>query len=417
VTGTITPSASLGQNVGSASLPFFNIFANEFTAAAGNDFTLSSNTTAKNINFKLGVGGGGTIVGRFHLTTGNLTLQNGGTFTDAGFRLDVNGTARIQNQLTTTGSITAASAIARGVYMNQTMVAAANGDTLIGLDIAPTFTTGAFTGTKIYDIALRNASFIGVVQTGQYAFYLATSETAINSPNFISFQSGTSTRARLFNTGNLVIQNGGTFTDAGFRLDVVGADSRFNGIRAGLGAGQVATNTVFGNSALGSNVSGTGLTAIGFEALKVATGNNNTGIGYRAGLAISTGANNTVFGYNIATALTTGSFNTLLGDGIVVSTDGSSNCALGSQLTSTGFSNTIMGAFSSTGGFSSSVILGRQATATASNQFVVGSSAHNSGAATTEVNASTQVWNVIINGTARKILLFSFTTGASHVES
>lgn len=40
---------------------------------------------------------------RFRLfgNTGNLLLQNGGTFTDAGFRLDVNGTARIQGNLTT----------------------------------------------------------------------------------------------------------------------------------------------------------------------------------------------------------------------------------------------------------------------------------------------------------------------------
>jgi len=33
--------------------------------------------------------------------TGNLLLQNGGTFTDTGFRLDVNGTARVQGNLTT----------------------------------------------------------------------------------------------------------------------------------------------------------------------------------------------------------------------------------------------------------------------------------------------------------------------------
>jgi len=33
---------------------------------------------------------------------GNLILQNGGTFTDAGFRLDVNGTARVQGALTLT---------------------------------------------------------------------------------------------------------------------------------------------------------------------------------------------------------------------------------------------------------------------------------------------------------------------------
>jgi hypothetical protein len=38
--------------------------------------------------------------------TGNLLIQNGGTFTDAGFRLDVNGTARVQGNTTITGDLT-----------------------------------------------------------------------------------------------------------------------------------------------------------------------------------------------------------------------------------------------------------------------------------------------------------------------
>jgi hypothetical protein len=46
-------------------------------------------------------GTGGTEWARF-FSTGNLVLQNGGTFTDAGFRLDVNGTARVSGTLTLT---------------------------------------------------------------------------------------------------------------------------------------------------------------------------------------------------------------------------------------------------------------------------------------------------------------------------
>jgi hypothetical protein len=38
------------------------------------------------------------------LNTGNVVIQNGGTFTDAGFRLDVNGTARVQGAATITGA-------------------------------------------------------------------------------------------------------------------------------------------------------------------------------------------------------------------------------------------------------------------------------------------------------------------------
>ena len=172
-------------------------------------------------------------------STGSVVIQSGGTFTDSGFRLDVNGTARIQNQLTTTGSITAASAIARGVYMNQTLVAAANGDTLVGLDINPTFTVGSFTGTT--SAALRVAGNIIPSVTNTHSIgtsglrfkdvWLQGSMISINSyMNFLYFgatdlsiiNASSVQLAKLFGTGNLTLQNGGTFTDAGFRLDVNG---------------------------------------------------------------------------------------------------------------------------------------------------------------------------------------------------
>jgi hypothetical protein len=56
-------------------------------------------------------------------------------------------------RLTTNQSVTASGAIARGVYFNNTLVAAANNDVLVGLDINPTFTNGAFTG--VTNVALR----------------------------------------------------------------------------------------------------------------------------------------------------------------------------------------------------------------------------------------------------------------------
>jgi hypothetical protein len=163
---------------------------------------------------------------------GNVLIN---TTTDSGFRLDVNGTARIQNQLTTTGSITAASAIARGVYMNQTLVAAANGDVLVGLDINPTFTNGAFTG--VTNIPLRiagNSAAAGILFVGQnWKIGSAGGNITYNGGNSFDIYSGISatpitfsTTSRIaqfhYTTGNLTLQNGGTFTDAGFRLDVNG---------------------------------------------------------------------------------------------------------------------------------------------------------------------------------------------------
>ena len=81
-------------------------------------------------------------------TDGTLTAAR--TLTSGGF------------PLTFTGSNTAATAIARGLNLTHTLVAAANNDVLVGLDINPTFTNGAFTGVSNYSLAVSrsNASSI-----------------------------------------------------------------------------------------------------------------------------------------------------------------------------------------------------------------------------------------------------------------
>jgi hypothetical protein len=79
----------------------------------------------------------------FHTQAG----QSGGEFTNERMRIKAGGT------VITNGSITAASALAQGLYANNTLVAAANNDVLVGVDINPTFTNGAFTGVS--NIALR----------------------------------------------------------------------------------------------------------------------------------------------------------------------------------------------------------------------------------------------------------------------
>jgi hypothetical protein len=428
-----------------------------------NNFVISGNSSLNSAFFGSELSFTGTSVVRFVNnagtnffycytgTTGNIVIQNGGTFTDSGFRLDVNGTARIQNQLTTTGSITAASAIARGVYMNQTLVASANNDVLVGLDISPTFTNGAFTGVN--NLALRVNGKIysqGALDIGRSnvsgVLYSDSSETTLQNTTStarIAFRIGVDMGRFMPTTGNLILQNGGTFTDAGFRLDVVGADSRFNGIRAGLGAGQVATNTVFGNGALNANTSATSNTAIGYEAIKsTTTGTDNTALGYfalrgnitggynvaigtnalalgtavtdtiaiggYAGNNITSGNFNTAIGANALRLCTTASNNTAIGSDALRLTTGFSNTGIGGNAlnaNTTGFNNTAIGYNNQSGNFSGCLILGVSATATANNQFVVGSSTVNAGAVVTETNTSSQVWNVIINGVARKILL------------
>jgi hypothetical protein len=233
-------------------------FTNGGQLSTNTFFNLNGNGSIQ-LGTDLIIGTGNTSGIQMFQTTRNVVIQNGGTFTDAGYRLDVNGTARIQNQLTTTGSITAASAIARGVYMNQTLVAAANSDVLVGLDINPTFTVGSFTGTTsaalrvggnilpsvtaTYDIGnsavrFRNAFFTGDVVSSNNVL-TANMWTNVLKPNqggtTILF-TDTSANAKgqfYMSTGNLLLQNGGTFTDNGFRLEVVGTAKITNALTLG----------------------------------------------------------------------------------------------------------------------------------------------------------------------------------------
>ena len=110
-------------------------------------------------------------------------------------------------------------------------------------------------------------------------------------------------------------------------------------------------------------------------------------IGYQSGTGITSGSNNVLVG-------------TITGSGAMAATTAVGNLAVAS-----GNSNSMVGYQANDGGFNNSVILGRIATATANNQFVVGSVAYNAGSVTAESNVSANVWNVVINGVARKILL------------
>jgi hypothetical protein len=126
---------------------------------------------------------------RVAATTGNVLIN---TTTDAGFRLDVNGTARVQSKLTI-GNSTASpyqlnvwgGAIESYISLNNTNSGALNTDGFqIGLEA---------NGTDVYFINRENG--------------------------FIQFRTNGLDRFRVANTGNVLIN---TTTDAGFRLDVNG---------------------------------------------------------------------------------------------------------------------------------------------------------------------------------------------------
>jgi hypothetical protein len=194
---------------------------------------------------------------------GNVAI---GTTTDAGFKLDVNGTARIQGNLTTNLTAGSVPFIGTSGLLSQnnaslfwdntngrlgigtnaptvrTHIVYSDNIFLNGLYVQNTNTgTNAYTGIGLQDSAgsvlagfqyvpnnfsnvlLRNTVLFASTAKSKLAF-VANSGAIDNVAQDIYFATlGTKTNLYLYgSTGNLVLQNGGTFTDAGFRLDVNG---------------------------------------------------------------------------------------------------------------------------------------------------------------------------------------------------
>jgi hypothetical protein len=170
------------------------------------------------------------------------------------------------------GNHTTASGVGRGTYLLQNITASANNDVLVGLDVAPTFTNGSFTGVSNIPLrvggtsvtqggfgasAARIITLISNLASGTYTqlaiqgptnggaaieMYdgsgVAVADFGMNTLakefgfvnrmtcGFINFYThdGTSLASRLHisTLGNILIQNGGTFLDTGQRLQVQG---------------------------------------------------------------------------------------------------------------------------------------------------------------------------------------------------
>jgi len=158
----------------------------------GGNIQLYGSAGGNFINFRIG----STETLRL-FSTSNIGIN---TTTDAGFRLDVNGTARVQGLVTATLS-------------NYNSTHSGN-------------TTRGFYIVNSADSTVRG----GIEYDGTNAFVQLAGRFANGVPFFrqdgangnISFLRNNVEFGRFFGTGNLLLQNGGTFTDAGFRLDVNG---------------------------------------------------------------------------------------------------------------------------------------------------------------------------------------------------
>ena len=86
---------------------------------------------------------------------------------------------------TFTNSLSASSGSARSMIINPTLTATANYDTLVGLDLRPTFVNGAFSGVQNYAARLSSAG-IRIERSPQSSIYGLTIQTVSSTPTFTS---------------------------------------------------------------------------------------------------------------------------------------------------------------------------------------------------------------------------------------
>ena len=211
----------------------------------------------------------------------------------------ITGSLIITGSTTITGTQVASSGIGRTMLITSSISASTNNDTLVSLDINSTFNTGSFTGVSnaslritrntnsasigfgiidatntVFDITypinggLRfgpsgsdGAMFQGYGATnslfaGQMYFDYGSIVRNVSGRKAIwrSCTTGAATDVMtLFSTGNMLLQNGGTHSDSGFKLDVSGS-GRFSGNLTVTGS---ATNSLLvkGSGATSSTTS------------------------------------------------------------------------------------------------------------------------------------------------------------------
>jgi predicted heme/steroid binding protein len=223
-------------------------------------------------------------------STGNVLIQNSGTHTDAGFRLDVNGTTRLQGAttvngtLTTTGEIRSTSVTSGNVLSLYGNATSHSGIQIggVGLDQSPYINLYANGGTTT-SINFSRQNSPGVL------FKITQNYTGLinQNPSFLGIGVNGDTIKIVGNTGNVLINQN---SDAGYRLDVngtmrVSGSTTFGTLGTGTGMYWDNTNNKLG---IGTSTPTFSISAVTnantTSALEII--NNSTGTAANAGVVV-----------------------------------------------------------------------------------------------------------------------------------
>lgn len=252
---TNSPALPLASNKG-----FYYVVSTAGTQQGMNfvpgDWIISDGTAWGKVDNNNAVTSVNGLVGSVLLSTANITDTTNKRYQTDAQQANNDATSSVQTQLngkandnavvhlagpeTITGvktlspSVSAVTALARGTILSPTLTATANNDVLVGLDIAPTFANGAFTGVQNIDLRLNNrlnfqSSNWTIGDNNsliQHSGGLKISATLPGSHIIFRGAGFTSYMQMFNNNGSLLLQNGGTFTDDGInRLQVTGTAS------------------------------------------------------------------------------------------------------------------------------------------------------------------------------------------------
>jgi hypothetical protein len=240
--GTSSPSTTL-HVVGQATISTALSISGGFVMTeAGNVHNFTAPATNRTIRFI-------TNSQSYSLfSTGNFAIN---TTTDAGFRLDVNGTARVQDDITVSRNKNQTT----GVFISNTTNSASSavainltsssGEAVFAKKpaLGSVYKTISGNDTYIYNGTAGDISILNDFATGRIKFAAGGASTA---------------QMTLFSTGNLGIN---TTTDAGFRLDVNGTARVTSSLRvessfSALSSATIGGTTLAANAILQVNGSG-----------------------------------------------------------------------------------------------------------------------------------------------------------------
>jgi len=394
----------------------YSLTGSEFNSALGisGTWNTTGTPTALLVNITDTASGSSSSIADFQVNGSSLLqIRKTGailinTTTNAGFRLDVNGSTRFNGlstiqgttasdsgqlgaELLTTGTGDASwtgSSFATGythvagstTTLTSTLAGVVNNFYQITYTVTGR-TAGSFT------IAFGGFTSSALTATGAVGPRATTTDTLVITPTsdfngtiVLSIRVITASSASVtFNNSAGTVTNqirissisSNTFygRDAGAR-NTTGSLNTFIGALSGQFTTSGLTNSFFGNSSGANNTTGSNNSFFGYQSgLNNISGFGNSWFGWNSGLSNITGSNNAGYGYQTATNLTSGSFNVFLGR------DAGRLIADGSALT-TSDNSTFIGfdARANENSQTNQIVIGHTAIGLGSNTTVIGNS-------------------------------------------